>query len=193
MELWCRYGLMVLTWTHGKPKTPPFGCRGDFWSKGLFLILACKDTIFKNKDASVFFQKSNFRDFFWYWCLYLHRSRDSVYPVCGIFTFFSYLSWVSSSCWLVSKYCPSFCNICFQQHCLTDTWPQTTPSFVPLLAMGFIIPLSPHPWHTHDTPMTPMTPMTHPWHPWHTHDTPMTHPWHPHDTHDTALHCCVVI
>ena len=29
------------------PKTPTSGCRGDFWSKNVFLILACNDTIKK--------------------------------------------------------------------------------------------------------------------------------------------------
>ena len=34
-----------------KPKTPPSGCRGDFWSKNAILILACNDTIKKNIDV----------------------------------------------------------------------------------------------------------------------------------------------
>ena len=31
------------------------GCRGDFWSQKVFIILACKDTIFQKKGALVFF------------------------------------------------------------------------------------------------------------------------------------------
>ena len=73
-----------------KRKTPTSGCRGDFWLKGVFLILACDDTIFKIRVHQFFsknynlaflvsvllsasverFSVSRMRDFFFFFIIY---------------------------------------------------------------------------------------------------------------------------
>ena len=68
-----------------KRKTPTSGYRGDFWSKGVVLILACDDTIKKLKKKNIFFIKKVFSFLNLYQCFYLHQWRDSACPVCAIF------------------------------------------------------------------------------------------------------------
>ena len=72
-----------------KRKTHTSRCCGDFGSKDAFLILAYNDKNFQQKKgAPVSLFKKNYSVFFWYWCFYANRSRDSVSPVCFFFFFF---------------------------------------------------------------------------------------------------------
>ena len=52
----------------------------------------------------------------WYRCYYPHRSRDALSPVCGIFCFKTFFSFMDAVLKLMFEYQAVFCHKCFKKN-----------------------------------------------------------------------------
>ena len=71
-----------------KHKTPTSGCCGDFWSKNVFLISACNNTMIINKNVSVFSR-------IWFWLTPPPPTRISPKkPLPGVVIWFRFIKFI---------------------------------------------------------------------------------------------------